>query len=279
MPVAPTFSRNLAIAECRWWPRGENQDQKSNMRQTQNHPKSGRGKTASRNLHLTHLPAYLAAGAGMAGLATSTEAAIVDIDLTSLGIGTPVDVTPVNGGVSPGTPLQITDWLGTGSGIFGIANQTNAKGIYGTGILGAPYLEFAVIGGDATPKNFSLGDPLNSFTTWSTAIYYAGFKYASSSSLNFTSSPQSYMGFRFGTTGSYNYGWLQVTWDQTDFWILDGAYESTVNGLITAGATASAVPESTASGGLMGLLLGGAALRQWRKSRNKADVAEKALSA
>ena len=92
----------------------------------------------------------------------------------------------------------------------------------------------------------------------------------------------SYMGFRFGSGSSYKYGWLEMTWDSTSsqFQILSGAYESSPNTQILAGATgATPVPESTASGGLMGLLLGGAALRQWRKSRSKADVAEKALSA
>ena len=74
------------------------------------------------------------------------------------------------------------------------------------------------------------------------------------------------MGFRFGAAGNYNYGYLEVTWDSaTGNWqILSGAYESTVNAGILAGAGAPpAIPLPAAS--LLALMaLGGNSFRRSR---------------
>ena len=58
--------------------------------------------------------------------------------------------------------------------------------------------------------------------------------------------------------GGYRYGWLEVTWDGTDWAILSGAYESDLNTAILAGATGGgAVPLPGAAGlaacGLLGM--------------------------
>jgi hypothetical protein len=78
------------------------------------------------------------------------------------------------------------------------------------------------------------------------------------------------MGFRFGVIGSGNftYGYLEVTWNSSTntFQILSGAYESTVNQAILAGATGGAVPVPAAS--LLALMaLGG---NSFRRSRTRA---------
>ncbi|MEN9735011.1 MAG: hypothetical protein RLZ45_3006, partial [Verrucomicrobiota bacterium] len=245
----------------------------------------------SRSLHLTRLPAYLAAGVGAAGLATSADAQIVPIDLTNLGTG--FNVTGVNGGVTAGSKITIDDWLGANTGrleIYNIRWDGNDRyhGLDGDS-LNSISLQFAVgsTSVDANPSNFSFNSSIDSTRTFSSSADKTVFNYLQNAptpgvptgATAFTSpdfGAGSYMGFRFGTSGSYKYGWLEVTWNSTteEFRILSGAYESSLNTPILAGATGSTpVPESTASGGLMGLLLGGAALRQWRKSRNKADVA------
>jgi MYXO-CTERM domain-containing protein len=82
------------------------------------------------------------------------------------------------------------------------------------------------------------------------------------------------MGFRFGTSGSYNYGYLEVTWDPTsqDFQILSAAYESTVNTAITTPGGASVPTPSPAS--LVALVVGGALLRRWREERRQQRLQE-----
>jgi hypothetical protein len=74
--------------------------------------------------------------------------------------------------------------------------------------------------------------------------------------------PGSYMGFQ---TSQGNYGWLEVTWDSAsaDFEIFSGAYESTPNVAIRAGAGA-AIPEP-GTWAAAALLAGGAAFMRWRK--------------
>ncbi len=80
-------------------------------------------------------------------------------------------------------------------------------------------------------------------------------------------SPNTYLGFRFGSGPSYNYGYFGVTWDgSSNFQITSGAYEGTAGQSITIpGGGSSSVPDSSSTG-LMGLLFAGAAVRQWRKS-------------
>jgi hypothetical protein len=77
------------------------------------------------------------------------------------------------------------------------------------------------------------------------------------------------MGFRFGSGGNLNYGWLEVTWDSTgsgQWQILSGAYESTIN---TAIVIPSANVPAPSPASLLALILGGAALRRWRRGRRQ----------
>jgi hypothetical protein len=220
----------------------------------------------------------LAAGVGAAGLATSAEAQIIPITLSNVH----PNFGQINAGVSSSSYETINNWLGSNTGKIELYN-----GYYSLwGLDGDPSsginLQFSVnaLFSSANPKNFGVNTPIDGSSLFSDSSSDTAFRYGSAVAPTWGSG--SYMGFRFGSSGNYNYGWLEVTWNSTlsQFQILSGAYESSLNTQILAGATGSTpVPESTASGGLMGLLLGGAALRQWRKSRNKADVAEKALSA
>jgi hypothetical protein len=77
------------------------------------------------------------------------------------------------------------------------------------------------------------------------------------------------MGFK---TTQGNYGWLEVTWTAStgEFQILSGAYESTPDVAILAGAGAgpAAVPEP-GTWAAAALLAGGAAFVRWRKRRDE----------
>ena len=120
----------------------------------------------------------------------------------------------------------------------------------------------------ANPLNLAHGSTIDSSTP--NAIYipnrvYTLFKSGPAVSASFGTG--SFMGFRFGSGTNWNYGYLEVTWDSTNntFQILSGAYESTANTAILAGATA-AVPVPAAS--LLALMaLGG---NSFRRSRARA---------
>ena len=94
------------------------------------------------------------------------------------------------------------------------------------------------------------------------------FEYRDNSAVSADFGAGSFMGFRFGTSGNYNYGYFEVTWDSsnTTFQILSGAYESTANTGILAGATAAAVPGGGVSAMAL-MALGGGAFR--RRSRGR----------
>ncbi len=231
------------------------------------------------DLRLNRLPPYLAAGVGMAGVASSVEAQIIPINIGSFTSGS-FNLGSVNAGLSPGGNASFNNFPMSGPSI-GALRDAAYSGVFVTGLFGNPSqgLEFATGGGYVNPMDLALNAVINASTptgSWSSLRIETGFQYTG---LGIATAPDfgpgSYMGFRFGTAGSYNYGWLEVTWDSTfvQFQVLSGAYQSTINTAILAGDLGSTpVPEST-PGGLMGVLLGGAALRQWRKSRREAAAA------
>lgn len=228
----------------------------------------------ARSLHLTRLPAYLAAGVGVASLAPSAEAAIVVIDLTNVSGN---NISGVNAGLN-GSSRTINNWLGAGTGSLQLFQNASISSGNGTGIAASGNLQIANGGGYANPYNFiSLqvgpydsfgGSRENSLFRYTSSIYYPPVSYLA---LSFGTG-SGYLGFRFASASNYNYGWLQVTWDAANdrFQILSGAYENSVNTAITAGDTGSPSPSSvpdSGSTGLLSLVLGGAALHQWRRNR------------
>ena len=209
------------------------------------------------------LAAYLAAGVGASLVGTpDAEAAVVTIDLTNVG---GLNITGVNAGLSRGGFHSILNWIGPGTGgTIELFNNTNGGNYYLTGIGGGGALEFAVCSSYASPFNFGAGTTIGPSTPVS---YYSpqdtAFKYSNSSgtytSPNFGAG--SFMGFRFASGLDFNYGYLEVTWDASTavFQILSGAYESTVNTAIAAGATPVPAPSALAL-----LALGGGAFRRAR---------------
>ncbi|MGA0420887.1 MAG: hypothetical protein ACO3P9_12790, partial [Phycisphaerales bacterium] len=196
-----------------------------------------------------------------------SDAAIVMIDLTNVN---GQNITGANAGLSDGNKHSISNWLGTGTGRLEIySNYFNGDrywGLDGDDEAGV-FLDFAVNGSSfASPRNFGASTTIDGSSTWTGSANRTVFKYNSSTSPDFGAG--SFMGFRFGSGSSWNYGYLEVTWNSTTntFQILSGAYESTANTSILAGATAAAVPGGGVSAMAL-MALGGGAFR--RRSRGR----------
>jgi hypothetical protein len=216
------------------------------------------------------LGAYLAAGLGAAATST-TDAAIVNINIGPSGLNI--------GGVNAGLGLYdstLTYFPDSGPGFLFLANQEYFPTVGGGGTVTGLAL-FYVFATDsaapASPTRFALNAPINGSSNFPNNVYTGAsfFKvvedYGSYSSPNF--GPGSYMGFR---TANNSFGWLEVTWDGTDFEILSGAYETDPGVAILAGQGAgpAAVPEP-GTWAAAALLAGGAAFARWRKRRDEAQ--------
>lgn len=208
------------------------------------------------------LEAYLAAGVTAAGLSTAADAGIVTIDVS--GISGP------NAGVASGQNQYIYNFPIAGPTLEIYNNSFDMSGLDGD-----DFLQFANGGVYASPVNFSAGTEISIASMWSGIGNNTVFRNGLASAPVFGAN--SYMGFRFSTDSgaNYNYGWIEVTWNGTDtFEILSAAYEDTLNTPILAGDTGAAPVPEPASGAVVALLMGGTALRQWRKKRRDAETAD-----
>ena len=205
--------------------------------------------------------ALASVGAGILGT-HSAEAAIVTIDIGPSGF----NIEGVNAGGQNNASIQ--NFPISGGGTLGIRY----------GVRGGSNLYFATNGTNASPSNFSGGVSIgSSFTgTWATNFSPTSyFKYYGDISPNFGAN--SYLGFR---TAQGNYGWMEATWDGTDFQFYSAAYEDVVGASIVAGATGSvAVPEIDPSGlaSALSLVMGSAAMLEQRR-RKRAAVAVAAVT-
>jgi hypothetical protein len=201
---------------------------------------------------LTGFLAMLVA-AGLLSSAGTAQAALISINIGSFGIG------GINGGVPSGGFSEILNFPISGNTLYLLNNYSADL----TGLDGAGGLGFAIDNDDATPVKFSLNDSIGVTSSYSSG-YESLFRYVDSVSPDFGSG--SYMGFK---TSQNNYGWLEVTWTASSdqFQILSGAYESTPDVAILAGAGGpgpAAVPEP-GTWAAAALLVGGAAFMRWRK--------------
>ena len=225
------------------------------------------------------LGAYLAAGLGASTVATPVaDAAIVNINIGPSGFNI--------GGVNAGLGLYNSTYRyfpDGGQGVLWLGNQE----VFPTAVEGRAYVTGLALfygffatdsAAPASPTRFALNAPINGSSNFTNNVYTGAsfFKvaggnsydgYFSYSSPNF--GPGSYMGFR---TANNSFGWLEVTWDGTDFEILSGAYETDPGVAILAGQGAgpAAVPEP-GTWAAAALLAGGAAFARWRKRRDEAQ--------
>jgi len=229
-------------------------------------------KKAQKSGSRYRLEAYLAAGLGSCGLASSAQAGVVTLDLTKAG-SNQVDITGVNGGAANTFSRIAWDFFLPGNRLSVLNNFQ-----FRSGISGSYGLEFGTLGLKASPQAFSQGDIIGSSTstTWWTGSYNSSFKVGLTESPAFNAN--TYMAMRSQVGADYYYGWIEVTWDPTldQFRLISAAYEDTPNTAILAGGTSGGpapVPEP-ASSAVVALLMGGAALRKWRKNKNKQDAQE-----
>jgi hypothetical protein len=237
-------------------------------------PLPSRGRSSRRLL------AALTLGIAAAAVVPSAAAAVVTINLTDTrndGSTTTDDtIGAVNGGAAAGGSIQIANWLGANTGTLNFMNAlTQTLGATSLSVWG-PYadtgLDFAYTNGTIGPERFGGGAVIDASDFGYSPFLDAFLRTDVTGSTTIAVAPAfgagNYVGFRFGSVGNYNYGYLGLTWDGTsNFQITSGAYESTANQSITIpGGGGSSVPDSSSTG-LMGLLFAGAAVRQWRKSR------------
>ena len=221
------------------------------------------------------LAAYMATGVGAIGLGTSSQAAVVSINLTGY--------TGDNMGIAPG-PGSYPAGRGSisnftpGTALFGFNN------VYGkyTGVaLGTPGQGGTPVGILTTTGNGAFDIPINVGAGVSIGPSSGNFEegYISTLFKNHLRSapdfgPSNFLGFR---TGMGQYGYIEVLWTTSTntFKLVSAAYESDAGVAIqtpSGGGGGGAVPEP-ASGAVVALLMGGTALRQWRKKRRDQETA------
>jgi hypothetical protein len=206
------------------------------------------------------LGSYLTAAVTVGTLANTADAAIVNLDVSS--------ISGANAGIAPGGQRSniLLSSLGLGAagltGDFDLYNRNTGDYTYhGIDIDGGG--GFAINGGDASPRNFNAGGTIDGTAEFSgktveTVFYYSDNGLNSVIAFSPVFGPDSFLGFR---SGNNHYGWLEVTWNGTDtFEIISGAFEDQAGVAINAGV--SAVPEPMSMLSTMGLLASGLLIRR-----------------
>ena len=196
--------------------------------------------------------------------ATESRAEIVMINVGSGSGG--FNINQVNGGLNTaGSYIRKQNFPISGGGDLFLTYKLGGGQAIGLGGQNGMALGVTAVA-TASIKNFSAGAAIDGGSLFNTNYNFTAFKSGAATAANFTTN--NYVGFQFGTAGNYHYGWLQTTWDGTNFQINSGAYESTANPAILAGATAPVPEPATLTLGSLALLAGGgAAIRRYRKQR------------
>ena len=209
--------------------------------------------------------ALASVGAGILGT-HSAEAAIVTIDIGPSGF----NIEGVNAGLAPSSARGVYNFPMSGGGDLYLYNFSNAKGAFGDSGL-----EFATTSLFGDPFDFSGGATIGSSFSGTWGGLSSLFQYVNTSP---DFGADSYLGFR---TSQGNYGWMEATWNGTDFQFYSAAYENVVGTSIVAGDTGSvAVPEIDPNGlaSALSLVMGSAAMLEQRR-RKRAAVAAAAVTA
>jgi len=206
------------------------------------------------------LPIYLAGLGAATVLASTSNAAVVMLDVSSI-------FGKNNGGVSPGDPYGERFALSSTSGGLEVNFQLwdsryiGIQGVHGTGIAVAynPQTYNMV-----NPKAFGIGTIIDSSSIFTGDIQKTAFYYQSDGLSASSLGAGSYLGFVTTISSNNYYGWLEVTWDadMQIFQILSGAYESQANMGIEAGA----IPEPSSLALLAAGAAGVATLRRRKKA-------------
>ncbi|HWL53663.1 MAG TPA: PEP-CTERM sorting domain-containing protein [Chthoniobacteraceae bacterium] len=168
------------------------------------------------------LPTYLAGLGAATLLATTSNAAVVTMDVSS--------ISGPNAGIPSESLLEISMSDLTDGALTVPLQGFNAS--LGVGLGTGPSTSFSIAtgSGKASPVRFSDGDTIDSGDQFSTDFTRTVFYYPTEEAIAPDWGPGSYLGFKVdeNDTDTY-YGWLEITWDSDTqvFQILSGAYEST----------------------------------------------------
>ena len=215
------------------------------------------------SLSATRLGTYLSLALGAGALGShEANAAIVNLDLTGF--------TGMNGGAAYGG-YTYTPNLGnahSGKIYFSFFNHYGYSGVY------SRISPIANAGTAASPVNFSKGSSIGSASFVSSNPYsnYQVFQKGSYyTSPNFGT--ESYLGFK---SQNGDYGWLEATWDGTDFQVLAGAFDDTGAAILAGNTGTVPVPEPTQAASLLLLALGSAGVLATRRRKAAAQAAQAA---
>ena len=213
--------------------------------------------------------AFASVGAGILGT-HSAEAAIVTIDIGPSGF----NIEGVNAGLAPSSSRSVSNFPLSGGGLLTLYNEPTAKGAFGISGLAFATTSASFVG---DPFDFSGGATIGSSFSGTWASTGSSLFVYGNTSPDFGA--DSYLGFR---TSQGNYGWMEATWNGTDFQFYSAAYEDVVGASIVAGDTgsAAAVPEIDPNGlaSALSLVMGSAAMLEQRR-RKRAAVAAAAVTA
>lgn len=228
-------------------------------------------KSSSGSARRARLGAYLATGVGAIGMGTSADAGVISIDLTgytadNMGIAPGPGSYPAGRGVinnfKPGNKLL--GFNNVYGNYTGVSLQSQTGGGTPVGILTT-----TGSGSNDIPINVGAGVAIGPSSGYFAEGYSSTvFKNSLRSAPDF--GPNSFLAFRT-TTGQY--GYIEVLWTASTntFKLVSAAYESDA-GVAIQTPSGAPVPEP-ASGAVVALLMGGTALRQWRKKRQASQEA------
>ncbi len=213
-----------------------------------------RTKLGASSARRARLEAYLAAGVGAIGVATSAEAGVISIDLTGK--------TGDNMGVAPGSSQNFYDVLPNNQRLIGF-NGGGYGTLTGISIQNGGGIAANIGNAFGQPVKFGPGATIDSSSIFYTSTLPTAFKSNFRTAPDF--GPNSFLGFQ---TAAGQYGYFEVLWTASTntFKLVSAAYESDPGVAIQTPGGSGAVPEP-ASGAIAALLMGGTALRQWRKKR------------
>ena len=165
--------------------------------------------------------------------ASSSEAAVVSLDLGASGL----NILGPNAGLSAGTKRDVfLNGLGGVNSSFDL--RDNYSGMWG--LDPSANFEISIISNAATanPTNFATGQSIGGTGNWATGGPATSFRHGPSSGVSPDFGANSFLGFRIINGSDYNYGYLEALWNSSTntFELLSGAYESTANTAILAGA-------------------------------------------
>lgn len=185
------------------------------------------------------------------GMAATSEAALVPFDLNSMGL------SGQNAGLTNGTGKLV--YPSAGSAAFVVESQASPSQFFiypiRTGFRGLNGMQFAVTSAAAcSPQRLVAGDITSASLNWR-ADDACLFKQVSSASAS-AAAPiwggGSYLGFRYMTNWGYRYGYLEVTWDGTNFRVLSGVHESSFDTPVSIPVPAPAAITVLGAAGLIG---------------------------